>query len=65
MKLIEPAQWAAKYFAEGSQPPESTLRGWMRDGVVSARKVGGKWFIDETAFLADGDALVEAVLRAG
>lgn len=62
MKLILPSSWAAKYFEEGSIPPEVTLARWMRDGKVPARKVGGKWYVDEDAWLAGDDPLVLHVL---
>ncbi len=65
MHLITPTAWTEKYFAEGSRPPEATLRRWLRDGVLPSRKIGGSWFIDEQAWLADGDDLVRRVLEAG
>lgn len=43
-------------------PPEVTLARWMRDGKVPARKVGGKWYVDEDAWLAGDDPLVLHVL---
>ena len=55
--------WAEKYFADGSKPSDVTLVRWIRLGRVPGRKVGGMWFVDETAWLADGDDLVERVLR--
>lgn len=65
MKLMTPRAWAEKYFAEGSRPPEPTLRRWMQNGSVPARKIGGSWFIDEHAWLAEGDDLVLRILNAG
>jgi hypothetical protein len=55
--------WAAKYFAEESRPPEATLRRWMQSNAIPAKKIGGSWFIDEHAWLAEGDGLVERVLK--
>jgi hypothetical protein len=63
MRLMQPHTWAAKYFAEGSRPPEATLRRWMRDQTIPALKIGGSWFVDEHAWLANGDELVQRVLE--
>ena len=70
MLLLTPKAWREKYFAESSRPPETTLRRWMQDGAIPARKIGGSWFIDEDAWLAGGDdlaadELVQKVLRGG
>lgn len=65
MHLMTPQQWAEKYFDEGSRPAEVTLRRWLTEGKVPGRKVGGSWFVDEHAWLADGDDLVRQVLDAG
>lgn len=65
MKLILPALWAAKYFAEGSAPAEVTIIRWLRSGKLAGRKVGGAWYIDEHAWLANGDELVQRVLDRG
>jgi len=62
MHLLTPAAWAAKYFDPTSMPPETTIRRWLRDGQLPARKIGGSWFIDENAWLAEGDDLVQRVL---
>ena len=65
MRYMTPTAWAEKYFTEDSRPPEATLRRWMQNGAVPSKKIGGSWFVDEHAWLADGDVLVEHVLRAG
>jgi len=62
VKLILPSAWAAKYFEEGSIPPEVTLARWMREGTVPARKVGGRWYVDQDEWLAGDDPLVLHVL---
>jgi hypothetical protein len=64
VRLITPQAFAEKYFAEGSRPAETTLRRWMQNGAVPAKKIGGTWFIDEHAWLAGGDELVQRVLEA-
>lgn len=65
MKLIKPQPWAEKYFAEESRPAEITVLRWLREGKIPGRKVGGTWYVDEHAWLADGDPLVQQVLDAG
>lgn len=65
MLLLTPSAWSEKYFAAGSAPPAPTLRRWMQDGAVPAVKIGGSWFIDEHAWLAGGNELVDRILRAG
>ncbi len=64
MRYMTPMAWCGKYFSDGSQPPEATLRRWMQHGAVPAKKIGGSWFIDEHAWLSHGDELVERVLKA-
>lgn len=56
------AAWAEKYFEEGSRPAEITVLRWLRDGKLTGRKVGGKWYVDEHAWQADDDELVKRVL---
>ncbi|OOG61403.1 hypothetical protein B0E46_15600 [Rhodanobacter sp. B04] len=65
MKLMTPRAWAEKTFVEGSAPPETTLRRWMQEGIVPSKKIGGSWFIDDDAWSAEGDDLVQRVLQAG
>ena len=68
MKLLTPPAWLDKYFAEESRPAEVTALRWLRNGKVDGRKIGGKWFVDEHAWLAanddpDQEALVRRVLE--
>lgn len=65
MRLILPRIWSARYFAEDSRPSEITVRRWLTDGKVPGRKIGGTWYVDEHAWQADGDDLVQRVLEAG
>lgn len=65
MLLMTTQSWLEKYFEERSRPSEITLLRWLRAGKIPGKKVGGSWYVDEHAWLADGDSLVEAVLRAG
>lgn len=65
MHLMTTEKWLHRYFDPSSRPSIATLQRWLRDGKIPAKKVGGTWFIDEHAWLADGDDLVERVLKAG
>lgn len=65
MRLQKPAVWAEKYFAEESRPAEITVLRWLRDAKIPGRKVGGTWYVDEHAWLAGDDDLVQRVLDAG
>ena len=68
MRLITIEQWRLKHFEENSRPAEITVLRWCRNfqrGLqpgIPSKKVGGTWYIDEAAWLAEGDALVEQVL---
>lgn len=65
MNLLTTDQWLQRYFDATSRPSVPTLQRWLRDGKIPGKKVGGTWFIDEHEWLADGDDLVERVLKAG
>jgi hypothetical protein len=65
MKLIALDRFLEKYFEQGSRPSEATARRWMKDGVLPARQVGHSWYIDEHAWLANGNPLVLGVLEDG
>lgn len=65
MRLMTVPAWLEKYFAEGSRPADLTVQRWLRAGKVPSRKVGGTWYVDEHAWLAGGDELVQRVLDAG
>lgn len=64
MRLLTAPAWVEKYFDEGSRPSEVTLARWLRGGKIPGRKVGGIWYVDEHAWLAGGDDLVQRVLDA-
>ena len=65
MRLMTPEAWLHKYFSEESRPPHVTLRRWLREGKIPGRKIGGAWYIDEHAWLANGDELLLRILNAG
>ena len=43
----------------------SVPRPWLNEGGVPDRKVGGTWYVDEHAWLADRNELALRVLDAG
>ncbi len=63
MRLMTTQKWAEKYFDKASKPSEVTVRRWLNEGKLPGRKVGGTWYVDEHAWLADGDELVLRVLE--
>lgn len=64
MLLLTRQAWTIKYFADASRPADLTVLRWLRDGKLPGKKIGGTWYIDEHAWLADGDELVRRVLEA-
>ncbi|MEL4893527.1 helix-turn-helix domain-containing protein [Xanthomonas protegens] len=65
MLLMTVVAWRSKYFAAGSAPTELTVRRWLQAGSLPGMKIGGTWYIDEHAWLADGTELVLRVLMNG
>lgn len=65
MKLLTTEAWLERYFDPTCRPSLAQTQRWLRDGKIPGKKVGGTWFIDEHEWLADGDDLVERVLKAG
>lgn len=63
MRLITTRHFAERYFVEGSRPSRSTLRRWIEMGQLPGKRVGDVYYVDEDAWLADGDPLVEKVLN--
>lgn len=45
------------------RPAEITVRRWLNEGKVPGRKVGGTWYVDEHAWMANGNDLVLRVLN--
>lgn len=63
MRYLKATAWSMKYFMAGSRPRGATLRRWLQNGTVPCRKIGGSWYVDEQAWLADGDDLAARVLQ--
>lgn len=62
MRLVEYRRFADTLFEPDSRPADITLQRWLREGKLPGRKIGGVWYVDEHAFLAANDPLVERVL---
>ncbi len=57
------SQFARQHFVEGSRPSLSTLRRLVVKGDLPGRRFGGHWYVDYSAYLANGDPLVTKVLN--
>ena len=59
-----PAERVKKeYFGDSKAPSLSTIRRWLATGVLPARQIGRLLFLDVAAFEAQGNPLVEKILR--
>ncbi|MBB1060372.1 hypothetical protein [Marilutibacter spongiae] len=65
MNLVAVPVWLARHFDPESAPSHLNVLRLLRDGKLPGRKVGGTWYIDETAWLAGDDDLVQRILEAG
>lgn len=63
MCLISPQEFIAKEFSADSAPHEHTVRRWIENGYLPGRRIGSRHYIDDTAFQANGNPIVEKVLR--
>jgi hypothetical protein len=63
-KLMALAEWSQSRFV-GTPPAETTVKRWCRDGVIPAKRIGGKWFVMVAEELrTTGDNLVDSVLKS-
>lgn len=58
------SQFAKQHFVEGSRPSLSTLRRLVEKGELPGRRFGEHYYVDYSAYLANGDPLVAKVLNA-
>jgi hypothetical protein len=56
-------EFKARYFGESKHPSLSTVRRWARDGDIPTRKIRRCFFVDVIAFEANGNPVLEKVLR--
>lgn len=62
-------EWLGRHFEKKSRPKRTTVLRWLRNYTrgrtpgLPGRKLGKTWYVDEAKWLADGDELVEQVLR--
>lgn len=62
MSFVSPQEFI-KQFSPDSAPSEHTVRRWIDQRTIPGRKIGGRYFVDEDAFFARGNPIVEKVLR--
>lgn len=56
-------EFKTKYFGESKHPSLSTLRRLADKGEIPNRRLGKRYFVDVAAFEADGNPVLEKVLR--
>lgn len=49
-RLMTLAQFREQHFAKGSAPTEKTLKGWIESGELTGQKIGGRYYVDVSAF---------------
>lgn len=64
-RLMTIAQFREQHFAKGSAPTEKTLKGWIESGDLTGQKIGGRYYVDVSAFDAptSNNPLVLRVLK--
>lgn len=63
MSLITVEQFRLRTFAPGSRPHPNTVIRWLRNRLIPGRQIGKQWYVDSIALDANGNPLVEKVLR--
>lgn len=63
MCLMTSQEFIAKEFSKKSALHEHPVRRWIDKGPIPGCRVGTRYYMDYTAYLANGDPLVEKVLR--
>ena len=51
------------YFGNSRHPSLATIRRWMANGELPSRRFGKLLFLDVAAFEAEGDPLLEKIIR--
>ncbi|MHB8425148.1 MAG: hypothetical protein ACYDB9_08355 [Gammaproteobacteria bacterium] len=57
------SQFAKQHFVEGSRPSLSTLRRLVEKGELPGRRFGEHYYVDYSAYLANGNPLVDKIVR--
>ncbi len=63
MCLVSPQEFLKKEFSKESAPSEHTIRRWIDQGILPGKQIGKLYYVDHTAFSANGNPLVEKILR--
>lgn len=61
--LITLEEFKERYFGESKHPSLSTLRRLAGKGAIPNKRVGKRYFVDVNAFDANGNHVLEKVLR--
>lgn len=56
-------EFKERFFGDSKHPSLSTLRRLADKGEIPNRRLGKRYFVDVTAFEADGNPVLEKVLR--
>lgn len=56
-------EFKVRYFGDSKHPSLSTLRRLADKGDIPTRRLGKRYFVDSVAFEADGNPVLEKVLR--
>jgi len=63
--LMLPSQFAKQYFSSDSQPSQTTLRKWLKEGHLPGKRVGKKFYVDVSKWNSDDNPYLERILNDG
>ena len=63
-RLMKTAEYADRYFCEGSKPAASTIRRWIENGDLPGERIGKVYYVDVGKLEKTGNQLVDRVLQA-
>lgn len=63
MSLITLQQYISRTFSPGSEPHQHTVRRWINRKIIPGKRFGTRYYVDEIAVAANGNPIVEKVLR--
>ena len=62
-QFMTPEEFKKAYFGTAKRPSTSSIRRWLINGDLPGRRFGQSLFVDIVAFEANGNCLVEKILR--
>lgn len=63
MRYAHLTDFKHSYFGDSTRPSLSKLRRLCASAALPGRKIGNDWFVDIPAFEANGNQLLEKILR--